>query len=350
VTASLTVIIPAYNEVEGIGETLAALVTQSTPPEAIIVVDDGSTDGTANVARGFERVTVLSPGVNLGSKAKAQNFALDHCSTDLVLPVDADTVLAPDYVELIKGPFSDPRTVIAAGCVLTRFQDTLWERARQMEYLSGFHWFRPVQDHYGAPLVCSGCCSAFRLDALREFGGFPDRTLVEDIDYTWSQQIAGHGAAYVADAVAYAAEPTSRHFMCAQLNRWKTGYFQNVRQHGWNMVRRKPMLALWVAISLVEILLSPLMVALPVWWMADGGSPLVVAAWMASSEVLLFGPSLAYAIRKRKLSVWRVLRCWPSFYILKAFNAYYDFKAIVTELILVPLRLKKSNLVYVKGH
>jgi N-acetylglucosaminyltransferase len=346
---TLTVIVPAYNEAESIGDTLDALLAQSEAPDEIIVVDDGSTDSTGDIAK--ERgVTVLSPSSNLGSKAKAQNYALDYCGTDLVLPVDADTVLAPDYVELIKGPFADADTVVAAGCVLTRHQNTVWERARQMEYLFGFHWFRPVQHQFDAPLVCSGCCSAFRLETLRDFGGFPERTLVEDIDYTWSQQIAGNRAAYVADAVAYAAEPENRHFMCKQLNRWKTGYFQNVRQHGWSMLRRKPMLALWVTISLLEIILSPLLIALPVMYFAQGGSPLGALLWWLAGEAVLFLPALVYASRKRKIRFRKILRWWPSFYVLKVFNAFYDFKAIVTELALVPLGLRKSNLTYEKGH
>lgn len=346
---TLTAIVPAYNEAETIAETLGALLRQTEAPDEIIVVDDGSGDGTGEIAQGMG-VKVLRPDANLGSKAKAQNFALGFCETDLVLPVDADTILADDYVEKIKAPFSDPAVAVAAGCVLTQRQETVWERGRQIEYLFGFHWFRPVQNAYNAPLVCSGCCSAFRLPELLAFGGFPERTLTEDIDYTWSQQVAGRRGAYVADAIAYAAEPDSRRFLCTQLNRWKAGYFQNVRQHAWAMVTRKPMLALWVLLSLLEIMISPLMIAIPIIYLARGGNPLVTAGWWLGSEALLFVPTIAYGAWRRGLGVWRSLRCWPSFYVLKVFNAYYDFKAIAQELVLVPLGLRRSNLAYEKGH
>lgn len=79
------------------------------------MVDDGSTDRTSQVAAAYPGVTVLRPPANLGSKAKAQNYALPYCRTRLVLPVDADTVLADDYIERVKPEFNDPQVAIAAA-------------------------------------------------------------------------------------------------------------------------------------------------------------------------------------------------------------------------------------------
>src|SRR5690606_29189941 len=147
-------------------------------------------------------------------------------------------------------------------------------------YHIGFHWFRPIQNALHSPLVCSGCCTAFRLTTLAEFGGFPERTIVEDIDYTWSQQIAGKRAVYVADAVAYAAEPVNMRYMRKQLWRWTSGFFQNVRQHGWNLLKKKHLLALWVLVALFETLMSPVMLALPIWWVySHTASVGEVAVW-----------------------------------------------------------------------
>jgi N-acetylglucosaminyltransferase len=111
---SLTVIVPAYNEEEGLSATLDALLRQTVPCDEIIVVDDGSADRTAEIARRYG-VTVLQPPANLGTKARAQNYALPYCRTELVLAVDADTVLSDDYVEQIKPAFADPKVTIAAG-------------------------------------------------------------------------------------------------------------------------------------------------------------------------------------------------------------------------------------------
>lgn len=352
----ITALVPAYNEEEGLGDTLESLLRQTEPYYEIIVVDDGSTDKTREIALNYG-VTVLSPPANLGSKARAQNYGLSeilnrpaHQQPDLVIPVDADTVFAEDYNELIQKPFRDPRVVIAAGAVQTRFTNSLWERARWVEYHVGFHWFRPIQNAYGAPMVCSGCCTAFRLTTLAEFGGFPERTIVEDIDYTWSQLIAGRRAVYVADAVAYAAEPVNLEYMRKQLWRWKSGFFQNVRQHGWNLLKHKKMLALWVIVALLETVLSPITLAIPlVWLIFMGHDPLDVGMWWLIGEGVLFVPPTLYAWVKRGTSPLRLLANYPSFYVLKFLNFYYDWKAICTELIGVPLGLTKGLVQYEKG-
>src|SRR5688572_22761932 len=69
--ASLTVIIPAFNEAASVGDTIRSLQSQTLRPAEIIVVDDCSTDGTGDVARAFS-VMVLCPTKNTGSKAGAQ--------------------------------------------------------------------------------------------------------------------------------------------------------------------------------------------------------------------------------------------------------------------------------------
>lgn len=341
---------PAYNEEVGLPDTLDALLRQTVAPDEIIVVDDCSTDRTREIALSYG-VTVLTPPTNLGSKAKAQNYALSHCTSHLVLPVDGDTILADDYIEQIKVPFQDPRVMVAAGCVRTRYQKSIWEKGREIEYLFGFHWFRPVQNATNAPVVCSGCCSAFHRGQLIEAGGFPERTMVEDIDWTWTQQISGFRAVYVADAVAYAAEPDSTKYLRKQLWRWKSGWFQNVRRHAPGMVRRKPWLALWVGLSMLEILISPVSLILPlVWLLAFHHDPRDVLTWWAFGELALMGPPLTYAIIKRKVNPIKVLWMYPAFYVLKLFNFYYDWKAMFVELLLVPAGLAKGLTQYEKGH
>ncbi|MET7330696.1 glycosyltransferase family 2 protein [Nonomuraea sp. NPDC005650] len=347
---TITVIIPAHNEESGLPATLHSIKTQSVPPEKIIVVDDGSTDRTGEVATSYDGVTLLRPPCNLGSKARAQNHALPHCDTDLVLAVDADTVLAPDYIERIKPAFDDPVVGVAAGNVQTRFTRTPWERGRSTEYLFGFHWHRPIQQLANSPMVCSGCCSAFRRTTLTEFGGFPERTIVEDMDFTWSQQLEGRKAVYVSDAMAWAADPETLTYLRKQVWRWMAGFMQNVRLHLPRLITRKPMLATWIIVALLEIILAPL------WW----ATPLILTfamhrpisgtlAWWAGGELLLTIPALLYAAKRRRLPIRQVLFNLPFVYLNKAVNLYYAWKALVIELIMVPLRLSHGLLIYEKG-
>jgi cellulose synthase/poly-beta-1,6-N-acetylglucosamine synthase-like glycosyltransferase len=346
---TLTVIVPAHNEEEGLPATLESVLVQTVRADEIIVVDDGSTDRTGEVARRYG-VTVLRPPRNLGSKAKAQNHALPHCTTDLVLAVDADTVLAPDYIEKIKPVFADPDVVVAAGNVQTRFTRTVWERGRSIEYLFGFHWHRPIQNYANSPTVCSGCCSVFRREALVAFGGFPERTIVEDMDISWSVQIAGDRALYVSDAVAWAADPASLTYLRKQVWRWMAGFCQNVRLHMWELVTRKPMLALWIVLAIAEILTAPLWWATPCYLILARHQPAVptLVGWFGA-ELAMTAPPLIYAARRRKLSVPRVLCDLPCVYPNKVVNIWYAWKALIVELVLVPLGLSQGLVVYEKG-
>lgn len=346
-SATLTVIVPAHDEERGLPATLESIAAQTVRPERVIVVDDASTDETGEVAARYG-VVVLRPPYNLGSKAAAQNHALPHCDTDLVLAVDADTVLAPDYIEKIKPVFDDPEVAIAAGNVQTRFTRTVWERGRSIEYLFGFHWHRPIQQLAASPMVCSGCCSVFRREALE--GGFPVRTIVEDMDLTWSHQSAGRKAVYVSDASAWAADPETLPYLRKQVWRWMSGFMQNVRLHLPRLITRKPMLATWVVVALVEIVLAP------VWWVTPFVLTLGMHApawrtlgWWTGGELLLTLPALVYAAHRRRLALWRVLANVPFVYLNKAVNLYYAWKALIVELLMVPLGLSKGLLVYEKG-
>ncbi|MFC8915880.1 glycosyltransferase [Streptomyces sp. NPDC047821] len=346
---SVTALVPAHNEEEGLGDTLESLLRQTDPFDEIIVVDDCSTDRTGDVARSYG-VTVVRPERNRGSKAKAQNYGLPHVRTDLVLPVDADTLLAPDYVELVKEPFHNEDVAVAAGCVQTRFDETATERGRCIEYLFGFHFQRPIQNAANSPVVCSGCCSAFRTDELRRFGGFPERTIVEDMDYTWSKQVEGRRAVYVGDAVAWAADPSDITYLRKQVWRWMAGFFQNVRLHSKEMALHKPLLMLWVLIACWDIVTAPLWYVMPFFLIfvlhQDVGTTLM---WWLGFEMVLMWLPLIYAIRRRHLSWLRILCNFPFVYMNKMVNVFYAWKALLVELIGVPLGLTRGLVTYEKG-
>jgi cellulose synthase/poly-beta-1,6-N-acetylglucosamine synthase-like glycosyltransferase len=346
---TVTVIVPAYNEEDGIRDTLDALMRQTDRPERIIVVDDCSQDNTGPVAREYG-VEVLRPLHNLGSKAKAQNYALPYCATDLVLPVDADTILAADYVERIKRPFEDPRVVIASGNVQTKVTRTVTERGRSIEYLYGFHFYRPIQNRAGAPVVCSGCCSAFRREVLVASGGFPERTIVEDFDWTATQQIAGNKAVYVAAAEAWAADPETIRYLRKQMNRWMSGFFQNMRIHFWPAWRHKPVLALWYSVAIAEILMLPLWWGGPLLWVYVWHDPFLrTFEWWIALQLAVNIPVLIYAAVRRRVNPLSVLVNFPLVYINGAVNSFYAWKGMIVELVLVPLGIARGLTVYEKG-
>jgi glycosyltransferase involved in cell wall biosynthesis len=126
----ISVIIPVYNGAQTLPACLQALRNQTCPPDEVIVIDDGSTDGTSAVAARF-RVKVLLQA-NAGPAA-ARNYGVQIAQGDPLLFTDADCIPAPDWVENMVTAFADPNTVGVKGEYRTN-QPELVARFVQQEY------------------------------------------------------------------------------------------------------------------------------------------------------------------------------------------------------------------------
>ena len=338
----LTVIIPAYNEAESVVDTVRSVLTQSTPPARVIVVDDGSTDGTGDLAReaGAE---VIRPAANTGSKAGAQNVALEQVTTPYCMAIDADTTLAPDAVETLLRPLDgDPDLAAVCGFVVPRHVRSVWERGRYVEYLLSFTFYKPTQDYYGKPLIASGCFSAYRTERLREAGGWSERTRAEDMDLTWSFYRAGHAVRFVPDALCYPIEPHDLGFMSKQLKRWSHGFVQNVRMH-WSGILPLRFLSTAVGVAMFDAVLASLvyLLVLPVLAVVLAAPALLLVYVIDVPAVMV--PVLVAAWRRRE--VRRGLLSLPCFFVLRTVNGFFMLEALFTEVV-----LRRPLLVYEKGH
>ena len=338
--SQVTVLVPAYNEEASLTDTIRSLQAQTLPPQKIIVIDDCSTDRTGAVARALGAI-VVRPPQNTGSKAGAQTFGLQRVRTPFTIAIDADTVLAPDAIEKLMSAIQDPGVAAACGFVLPRRVQTLWERGRYVEYLFAFTFYKVIQDHFGRPLISSGCFSLYRTAQLKAIGGWSNRTLAEDMDLTWSFYAAGHGVRFVPDAICYPIEPNNFHFLRCQLRRWSHGFVQNVRLHWRNVLeigflRSAVAVAFWDAIvaSLVFLFVLPLLCVLV--------SPLFLLAYVVDAPAVAV-PVLYQAARRGE--VLRALASMPSFFVLRVVNGLFMVRALWGELIMrQPLRT------YEKGH
>jgi poly-beta-1,6-N-acetyl-D-glucosamine synthase len=336
----LTVIVPAFNESGSIADTIRSLQSQTRPPERIIVVDDCSTDDTAAVAAAAG-ADVLTPPANTGSKAGAQTFALPHVKTELAMAVDADTTLAEDAIERLLEPFGDPAVAAASGAVIPRRVRTVWERGRYVEYLFAFSFFKRIQDHYGKPMISSGCFSAYRTEVLRQVEGWSNRTMAEDMDLTWTLFQAGWKVRFLPEAVCYPIEPHDLNLMRKQLRRWSHGFVQNVLLHRRGLLelgylRSMVATAFWDAAiaSLAYIVVLPLLALLL--------APTFLLGYVIDAPVVLIPVALA-ARRRRELG--KALISFPSYFVLRVLNGVMMLSALFRECV-----LRKPLLVYEKGH
>lgn len=337
----ITVIVPAYNEAASIADTVRSLQRQTVAIDEIIVVDDCSTDGTFEAASACG-VRVIRPPHNTGSKAGAQNYALQGVETELTMAIDADTTLATDAIEKLRRALDDDEKVVAAcGFVVPRHVRSTWERGRYIEYLFAFTFFKPVQDFYGRPLISSGCFSIYRTEALRAQGGWPTRTLAEDMDLTWSFYEAGHAVRFVRDAVCYPIEPHNFEYMGKQLKRWSHGFVQNVMLH-WRGILRVGYLRSAVGVTLWDATVASFAYLFLVPLLAILVNPLFLLGYLIDLPAVMV-PVVIGGIRRRELG--RALASLPAFLVLRMVNSVFFMRAVWSEVI-----RRRRFAVYEKGH
>ncbi|MDF2048611.1 glycosyltransferase [Arthrobacter sp. Cr_A7] len=230
VTGRVTVIVPAYNESAGIEAAVRSIVA-STHPVEIIVVDDGSTDGTADIvdALGLPGVTVIRK--ENGGKPSALNAGLQAATHNLVVMVDGDTVFEPDTVHALIQPFADPRVGAISGNTKVANRGGILGAWQHIEYVVGFNLDRRLFDVAECMPTVPGAIGAFRRDALLRVGGVSDDTLAEDTDLTMSLCRDGWRVVYKDDARAWTEAPASLSALWKQRYRWCYGTLQAMWKH-----------------------------------------------------------------------------------------------------------------------
>lgn len=253
--AQVTALVPAYNEEKCIGATLESLLAQSLSFYEIIVINDCSTDRTAEIAASYKGVRVLTPPKN-GGKSKAHNYGIAHVNSEFFLTIDADTILDPECLKHMIPHMLDPKIGIVCGHVLPRDVTTLWERGRFIEYVIGQGLNKKAQARVKSVLIAAGCCSLYRTEVVRKVGGFSERTITEDLDLTWTLYEAGYQTYFEQKAQCYSLEPKSLSVYLKQLDRWDQGLIQNLKIHS---VKSRGKLKFLALMYLMETLLTPLL-------------------------------------------------------------------------------------------
>jgi len=337
---TVSVIVPAYNEELNIERTITSLLKQSHPADEIIVVDDYSTDSTGKIAEKMG-VKVLRPPRNQGSKGRAQNYALPYVKTDLTVAIDADTALHENALEDMMDIMEDDDVAAACSFVLPGKIETVWERGRFIEYMFAFTFYKEVQEWYGKPLICSGCFSIYRTDTLKKNGGWPTRTLAEDMDLTWSYYAIGEKVKFTGKVFCYPFEPHNLKFLGKQLKRWSHGFIQNVLLH-WRELLRIPTLREQVFVGLADAIVTGILyfIFTPLFLVLNSTllAYLFVSDWIFITVPVLWKGYKLKMLRKSLTSL-------PFFFVLRVVNSVYFFKALFSELI-----FNKSFRKYEKGH
>ena len=227
----VSIVVPAFNEEVGIAAAVTSLAASRYPELEVIVVDDGSTDRTAEIVDrlGLPRVRLLRQA-NSGKPA-ALNAGVAVAVHDVIVMVDGDTVFEPDTVANLVKPFVDPTVGAVSGNTKVGNRNGLLGRWQHVEYVLGFNLDRRMYDTLRCMPTIPGAIGAFRRDALLAVGGVSDDTLAEDTDLTMAINRAGWRAVYQEDARAWTEAPATLTALWRQRYRWCYGTMQAMWKH-----------------------------------------------------------------------------------------------------------------------
>ncbi len=235
---SVSIVVPAYNEELVIERTLRSLAASDYPTLEIVVVDDGSTDGTAAAVERLtsDRIRLLRQR-NAG-KAAALNTGIRASSGEVVVMVDADTLFESETLSRLVQPLADPNVGAVSGNTKVGNRRTLIGRLQHIEYVVGFNLDRRMYDVLGCMPTVPGAVGAYRRDALEAVGGVSGATLAEDTDLTLAIGRRGLRVGYVARARAWTEAPSTLRGLWRQRYRWSFGTIQAVWKHNRAIVSR----------------------------------------------------------------------------------------------------------------
>jgi poly-beta-1,6 N-acetyl-D-glucosamine synthase len=308
---SVSIVVPAYNEAAGIEQAVRSLAASNYPEFEVVLVDDGSTDGTGELVdkMGLPRVRVIREP-NRG-KAEALNTAIAAARHELVATVDADTVFEPETLGALVRPFADERVGAVAGNTKVGNRNSLLGRWQHIDYVTGFNLDRRLYDVLGCMPTVPGAVGAFRKSALMEVGGFSTDTLAEDTDVTIALGRLDWKVVYAEDARGYTETPASMGGLWRQRYRWSFGTMQSVWKHRRALFRRgegpigRIGLPYLVLFQIALPLLAPLVDILALYGILFLNPVTVIAYWLAFNLLVLMQGAYAFHLdHERPWVLW----------------------------------------------
>jgi cellulose synthase/poly-beta-1,6-N-acetylglucosamine synthase-like glycosyltransferase/peptidoglycan/xylan/chitin deacetylase (PgdA/CDA1 family) len=227
----VSVIVPAYNEAANIAATVRSLAASDYPRLEVIVVDDGSTDGTEGIVARLRLPGVCVFRQDNAGKPAALNTGIRHARGDLLVMVDGDTVFEPDAIGRLIQPLRDPQVGAVSGNTKVANRGGLLGRWQHLEYVIGFNLDRRMFDVARCMPTVPGAIGAFRRATIHDVGGVPAQTLAEDTDLTMAVIRAGWRVVYEPTAIAWTEAPASLRQLWRQRYRWCYGTMQAMWKH-----------------------------------------------------------------------------------------------------------------------
>jgi cellulose synthase/poly-beta-1,6-N-acetylglucosamine synthase-like glycosyltransferase/spore germination protein YaaH/peptidoglycan/xylan/chitin deacetylase (PgdA/CDA1 family) len=331
----VTVIVPAYNEAMVIATTLRSLLASTYEKLEILVVDDGSSDGTADVV---EAMAAEHPQIRLirqanGGKAAAANRALAEATGEIVVAVDADTIVAADAIPKMVLHFAAPDVTAVCGNVEVGNVNGIITTFQAIEYVTSQNFDRRAFSALNCIAVVPGALGAWRRDAVLAAGGYSTETLTEDADLTLTILRRGGRVVYEPEAYGRTEAPESLGALLKQRFRWTYGTYQCLWKHRSEFFRGTlgwVGLPNMVVFQVVFPLLSPIGDIMMVLSVFRGDWRAFLAGYVAFLAMDICGSLLAFTLDRKPMR-------WLPLLLVQRFSYrqimyYVCFKAMIAAI------------------
>ena len=252
----VTILVPAHNEEKNIEKCLNSVKKIDYPKNKlkIIVINDGSTDRTAEIVKKFKGITLINK--ERGGKASALNHAMKFVDTDLIVCMDADSYPTKNYLKRAVGYFKDSKVAAVSTAIKIKKVSTISSKIQWVEYVISVV-FRKLFAILECQFVVPGAGGIYRAATIREVGGFDSESLTEDMEMALRLQTKGYKIENCLNGYVYTECPKGFKDLFKQRMRWYRGYLENFKKYFTLFLNPKygnlgvffmPMTILWIFI------------------------------------------------------------------------------------------------------
>ncbi|MGD9131494.1 MAG: glycosyltransferase [Candidatus Bathyarchaeota archaeon] len=228
----VTIVVPAHNEEKVVERCLEAILEIDYPKLEVIVVDDGSTDRTYQLASNYRTKGVkVIRRQKAGGKSAALNTGMLIAQGEIIITCDADSMIARSAIKKIVSRFQNQSVSAVAGNVKVLNRTNLVTKCQALEYIVNENIYRRVFDIFGVVPVVPGPLASFRKRTLKEIGFYDRDTLTEDFDITVKLLKTQRIVQALSDANVYTEAPVTWRDFMKQRTRWNRGTFQTIMKH-----------------------------------------------------------------------------------------------------------------------
>jgi hyaluronan synthase len=306
---TVSIIIPAFNEQEGIQGTIASCLGVEYPKDRfqVIVINDGSTDRTwdriAAAKARWPRLVAIDLGRNYGKRG-AMAEGVRRSTGEVICFVDSDSYLETGALTALVQPFDDSRVGAVVGHAEVSNRSVNWiTKMQQVRYYSAFRVIKGTESLLSGTVTCaSGCCAAYRRSAMLplldewEFQSFLGRPATFGDDRAITNRILQrHRVVYQASARAETVVPSDMRTFFKQQLRWKKSWLREsleVVRYFW---RKNPLAALFTYASIAFPFMAPWVVAHAIVGRLVAGEPGGLSFYVIGSYAMALLYSLYYA-------------------------------------------------------